>query len=127
MRAVRAGSIQVCAGRHDHRPTSDPEQRTPPRRLAADDPVASRSRGPDAASGEHVRLSFASGWHLRAVPDLALEAEARNLADLPCGTSRAANRFPAGRPPQMMLRPGYGRPGARTPRRPVQDVLDIKP
>ncbi|WNF01835.1 nitroreductase family protein [Streptomyces luomodiensis] len=28
---------------------------------------------------------------------------------------------------QMVLRLGYGRPGARTPRRPVQDVLDTEP
>ncbi|MBL1099204.1 Acg family FMN-binding oxidoreductase [Streptomyces coffeae] len=28
---------------------------------------------------------------------------------------------------QMVLRLGYGRPGTRTPRRPVQDVLDVEP
>ncbi|MFD8864620.1 Acg family FMN-binding oxidoreductase [Streptomyces sp. NPDC059590] len=34
-----------------------------------------------AAETEGVSLSFASGWHLQTVLDLALEAEARNLTD----------------------------------------------
>ncbi|GAA2363445.1 Acg family FMN-binding oxidoreductase [Streptomyces cuspidosporus] len=35
----------------------------------------------EAAGAEGVSLSFASGWHLRTVLDLASEAEARNLTD----------------------------------------------
>ncbi|MFI0819357.1 Acg family FMN-binding oxidoreductase [Streptomyces sp. NPDC021098] len=186
----------------------------------------------DAACREHVSLSFASGWHLRSVLDLALEAEARNLtdpgvaADLARFTRRADDPRPAaegvpehafgprrgigkapvrdfaggkpvpGRPTadfettphlallstgrdraedwlrtgqamervllratleglaasfvtqalewrdlrwplrdpvsgaayvQMVLRLGYGPPGARTPRRPIHEVLDIQP
>lgn len=185
-----------------------------------------------AARREHVSLSFASGWHLQAVLDLLLEAEARNLtdsgvaADLARFTRRAHDRRPAtegvpehafgprrrigkapvrdfaggepvpGRPAadfeatphlallstgrdrpedwlrtgqamervllqatldglatsfvtqalewrdlrwplrdpmsgsayvQMVLRLGYGEPGTQTPRRPVQEVLDIQP
>jgi hypothetical protein len=55
----------------------------------------------DAAHREHVWLSFASGWHLQAVLDLALEAEARNLtdpgvaADLARFTRRADDTRPA--------------------------------
>ncbi|MFD5387090.1 Acg family FMN-binding oxidoreductase [Streptomyces sp. NPDC127074] len=195
-------------------------------------PMSVRTALVDAAQQEHVSLSFASGWHLQSVLDLAREGEARNLtdagaaADLERFTRRADDTRPAtegvpesafgprrrtgkapmrdfaggksipGRPTadfetsphlallstsrdrpvdwlrtgqavervllratleglaasfvtqalewhdlrwpvrdpmagmayvQMVLRLGYGPPGTRTPRRPVQDVLDIEP
>jgi len=66
---------------------------------AIPDPV--RTALADAAHREHVSLSFASGWHLQAVLDMALEAEARNLtdpgvaADLARFTRRADDTRPA--------------------------------
>ncbi|WP_257232335.1 nitroreductase family protein [Streptomyces sp. Rer75] len=64
-------------------------------------PDSVRTALADAARREHVSLSFASGWHLQAVLDLALEAEARNLtdsgvaADLARFTRRADDTRPA--------------------------------
>ncbi|MDT0541679.1 DUF1918 domain-containing protein [Streptomyces sp. NPDC021354] len=44
-------------------------------------PESVRATLREAAEAEGVSLSFASGWHLQTVLDLALEAEARNLTD----------------------------------------------
>ncbi|MBL1110934.1 DUF1918 domain-containing protein [Streptomyces sp. 110] len=44
-------------------------------------PASVRTSLVDAAHREHVALSFAPGWHLQSIVDLALEAEARNLTD----------------------------------------------
>ncbi|MFK4266288.1 Acg family FMN-binding oxidoreductase [Streptomyces milbemycinicus] len=44
-------------------------------------PESVRTTLREAAGAEGVSLSFASGWHLQTVLDLALEAEARNLTD----------------------------------------------
>ncbi|MFF7996752.1 Acg family FMN-binding oxidoreductase [Streptomyces sp. NPDC007917] len=44
-------------------------------------PQSLRTALREAAGAEGVSLSFASGWHLQTVLDLALEAEARNVTD----------------------------------------------
>ncbi|MGR3938876.1 Acg family FMN-binding oxidoreductase [Streptomyces sp. BRA346] len=83
----------------------------------------------DAAHREHVSLSFVSGWHLQAVLDLVLEAEARNLTDpgvavdLTRFTRRADDTRPA---TEGVPEYAFG-PRRRTGKAPVRDFAGGKP
>ncbi|MEU1799452.1 nitroreductase [Streptomyces sp. NPDC019937] len=91
------------------------------------DPV--RTALADAAHREHVSLSFASGWHLRAVLDLALEAEARNLADpgVAADLARFTRRADDTRPATEGV-PEYAfGPHRRTGKAPVRDFAGGEP
>jgi hypothetical protein len=94
---------------------------------AIPDPV--RSALADAAHREHVSLSFASGWHLQSVLDLALEAEARNLtdpgvaADLARFTHRAGDKRPA---TEGIPEHAFG-PRRRVGKAPMRDFAGGKP